>query len=100
MTVVQKHSLYNEVTPEIAERYSLFKLGKVEVINQYSKELANFIDSKLDPGKKYILYATNKSPLSKFCKKNSFLMAEKIAGFLKIPLLLGEYTYSYKIGRA
>jgi hypothetical protein len=89
-------SLYKELTHEVLNEYSLFKLGDRFTLTILAARMSKFISMNVDLQRPYALYATNKSPLSSLCKKNSLLLAEIIAGEFLAPLFVGEYGYSYK----
>jgi len=91
---VRKFSLFNRVNDKIANDYSLFKLGDPKIIDAYANKLAQIIKKHLPKKGISIIYATNKYPTNTYCKKNSLLLAEKIAEQLKKPLVIGEYRYT------
>lgn len=94
---VKCYTLYEKITSSVIKQYSLLKFGHVPTLNKISREMTYFISKNILTSKKenFAIYATNKYPVDNSCKKNSFLLAENVARFLKLPLLVGEYRYTY-----
>jgi hypothetical protein len=92
---VKKFSLYKEITPKIIDEYSKFKFGDPKIMKRYAIKLSEIIKLNLPENKKIVLYATNKFPTQSYFKKNSLILAEKISKIIKIPLIVGEYSYNY-----
>ncbi|MEK7461557.1 MAG: phosphoribosyltransferase [Patescibacteria group bacterium] len=89
-------SLYENITSKIAMDYSRMKLGDKIIINRFARQLANIIQKQSLLNGNYAIYATGKYPMNRFCKKNSFLLAEQIAKILKRPMITGSYKYHYE----
>jgi len=97
---VKKFSLFNEINDHNIKEYSLFKLGDKRIIYRFGRHMASLIRKKVPNlyEDNFAIFATNKYPLNKYCRKNSFLLAEQVAKELKKDLILGEYTYSFNAG--
>ncbi|MEK7463931.1 MAG: hypothetical protein AAB610_02290 [Patescibacteria group bacterium] len=95
MFSLEKYNLQENLDEPAIRQYSAFKLGDVDAIKYYSELLIDRLKSILNPNEKYILYTTNKSPTNNFCKKNSLLALERASSYFNIPLVIGEYTFSY-----
>ncbi len=92
---IQKVILYKKLNKRIYHEYSRFKFGDPITIEKYASELTRIIKKYIKKNKNYIIYTTAKSPLNKYCKKNSLILFEKVAKKLKLPLLIGEYSHRY-----
>ncbi|MDD5289714.1 MAG: phosphoribosyltransferase [Patescibacteria group bacterium] len=92
---VKKISLYKRLDKRIIGEYSRFKFGDEKMIIKYSKMLATVIKKQLKDGKKYIIYTTSQSPLNKYVRQSSFVMSERVAKYLNLKLIVGQYKYSY-----
>jgi len=87
--------LYKKLNKRICQEYSRFKFGDPTVIKKYTVELTRVISKYIEENKAYIIHATAKSPLTKYCKKNSLILSERVAQKLKLSLIIGEYSYHY-----
>jgi hypoxanthine phosphoribosyltransferase len=92
---IKKIILYKKLDKKICQEYSKFKFGDPKVIEKYTTKLAKVIKKYIFKNKNCIIHTTAKSPLNKYCKKNSLILSEKIAKKLKLPLLVGQYSYRY-----
>ncbi|MBI2099327.1 phosphoribosyltransferase [Candidatus Uhrbacteria bacterium] len=88
-------SLYKNSGDRVIEEYSKFKFGCVSLIDYLAEEMAELILGQISKKQNYVIYTTNKFPTKNFYKKNSLILAEKIAEKLKLPLVIGEYRYCY-----
>lgn len=91
---VRTFALFNCVNEKVARDYSMFKLGDPKIIDRYAIMLTQAIREHLPKRRKSIIYTTNKYPTNAYCKKNSLLLAEKVAEQLKKSLIIGEYKYT------
>ena len=91
---VRKFALFNRVDDGIARDYSMFKLGDPKIIARYATMLVQVIRERLPKRRESIIYTTNKYPANAYCRKNSLLLAEKIARQLKKVFIIGEYRYT------
>jgi pyrimidine operon attenuation protein/uracil phosphoribosyltransferase len=91
---VRKFALFNRVDDGIARDYSMFKLGDPKIIDRYATRLSRVIREHLPKRRESIIYTTNKYPANIYCRKNSLLLAEKIARQLGKLLIIGEYRYT------
>lgn len=94
---INKYCLHKKINEKILQEYSLFKLGEISILNKYAQKMAEYIREKVNPGKNYFIYATNKHPVTIYCKKCSLLLAEKIAEILNLPIVIAEYNYPYNV---
>lgn len=89
------YSLYKNINKKIADEYSRFKFGETYIIDKLAKQISSLISSKVSKQKNCVLYTTNKFPTKKYYKKNSLILSEKISKICKMPLVIGEYNYTY-----
>lgn len=92
---IKKIILYKKLNKKIYQEYSRFKFGDPIIIEKYVTELTKIIKKYIKESKNYIIHTTAKSPLNKYCKKNSLILSEKVAKKLKLFLLIGEYNHHY-----
>ena len=91
----ETYSLYKEINKKIANEYSRFKFGETHIMNKLAKQISSLISSKISKQKDYVLYTANKFPTKEYYKKNSLILSEKISKICKMPLVIGEYSYTY-----
>jgi len=93
---VTRFSLYIGLNSKIATDYSRLKFGDRRILIKFAQQLANIIKKESKQYGNYVIYATNKYPMNRFCRKDSFLLAAQVAKILRRPLLVGLYKYRYK----
>src|SRR3989338_4066905 len=95
MFSLRKFTLHEKIDKNIIREYSAFKLGDVRAVDAYAVVLARRLRLVLDSSKKYVMYASNKSPVTPYCKKNALLVAEKVSKSVGVTLVVAEYTFVY-----
>src|SRR3989344_1580359 len=101
-TLVKQWALYSNLNKKKSLEYSLLKLGDTRVSAKFTKELCRLVSLKMNSTSdgQFALFAIDRYPRKNpYCKKTCLILAEGLAKYLKLPLIVAQYRYINKHGK-